>query len=34
MFVRTKKELPTDEVSKNAILLHRANFIYKEMLQK
>lgn len=31
MFVKTKKETPTDEVSKNAILLHKANYVYKEM---
>lgn len=31
IFVKTKKETPTDEVSKNAILLHKANYIYKEM---
>lgn len=31
LFSKTKKEVPSDEVSKNAILLHKANFIYKEM---
>ena len=31
LFVKSKKELPEDEVSKNAILLHKASFVYKEM---
>lgn len=31
IFTKTKKEVPTDEVSKNAILLHRASYVYKEM---
>lgn len=31
LFLKSKKEVPTDEVSKNAILLHKANFVYKEM---
>jgi prolyl-tRNA synthetase len=31
LFTRTKKEAPADEVSKNAELLIRAGFIYKEM---
>jgi prolyl-tRNA synthetase len=31
IFVKSKKEDPTDEVSKNAILLHKASYIYKEM---
>jgi len=31
LFVRTKKEAPKDEVSKNAQLLLRAGFIHKEM---
>jgi len=31
LFTRTRKEAPTDEVSKNAILLTRAGFINKEM---
>jgi len=31
LFTRTRKETPTDEVSKNAILLIRAGFIHKEM---
>ncbi len=31
LFLKTKKEAPSDEVAKNAILLDRANFIYKEM---
>ncbi|MDP2788908.1 MAG: aminoacyl--tRNA ligase-related protein, partial [bacterium] len=31
LFTRTKKEAPSDEVSKNAELLIRAGFIYKEM---
>src|SRR3989338_2569479 len=31
LFTKTKKEVPTDEVSKNAELLIRGGFIYKEM---
>lgn len=31
LFTKTRKELPTDEVAKNAQLLIRAGFIYKEM---
>jgi prolyl-tRNA synthetase len=31
LFLKTKKEVPSDEVAKNAILLHKANYIYKEM---
>ena len=31
LFTRTRKEAPTDEVSKNAQLLIRAGFIHKEM---
>ena len=31
LFTRTKKEAPADEVSKNAELLIRGGFIYKEM---
>ena len=31
IFTKTKKEAPSDEVAKNAILLYRANYIYKEM---
>lgn len=31
LFTRTKKEAPSDEVSKNAELLIRGGFIYKEM---
>ena len=31
LFIKTRKEAPTDEVSKNAILLTRAGFIHKEM---
>jgi len=31
LFTKTKKEVPTDEVSKNAELLIRAGFIHKEM---
>jgi prolyl-tRNA synthetase len=31
IFTKTKKEVPSDEVAKNAILLYRANYIYKEM---
>lgn len=31
LFTKTRKEPPTDEVSKNAELLIRAGFIYKEM---
>lgn len=31
LFTRTKKEIPTDEVSRNAELLLRAGYIYKEM---
>ncbi len=31
LFTKTKKEIPTDEVSKNAELLLRGGFIYKEM---
>lgn len=31
LFTKTKKEAPTDEVSKNAELLIRGGFIYKEM---
>ncbi len=30
-FVKTTKQAPADEVSKNAQLLIRAGFIYKEM---
>ena len=31
LFTRTKKDVPKDEVSKNAQLLLRAGFIHKEM---
>lgn len=31
LFTKTRKETPSDEVSKNAILLIRAGFIHKEM---
>ncbi len=31
LFTKTKKDAPTDEVSKNAILLTRAGYIHKEM---
>lgn len=31
LFTKTRKEAPTDEVSKNAILLTRAGFIHKEL---
>lgn len=31
LYTKTRKEAPTDEVSKNAILLTRAGFIHKEM---
>ncbi len=31
LFIKTRKETPADEVSKNAILLTRAGFIHKEM---
>ena len=31
LFTKTRKEAPSDEVSKNAILLTRAGFIHKEM---
>src|SRR5574343_697288 len=31
LFTKTKKEAPADEVAKNAELLIRAGFIYKEM---
>ena len=31
LFTKTRREAPADEVSKNAILLTRAGFIYKEM---
>lgn len=31
LFTKTRKEAPTDEVSKNAILLTRAGYIHKEM---
>ena len=31
LFSKTSKETPRDEVSKNAVLLQRAGFIYKEM---
>lgn len=31
LFTKTKKEIPADEISKNAELLLRAGFIYKEM---
>ena len=31
LFTKTRREAPKDEVSKNAILLSRAGFIYKEM---
>lgn len=31
LFTKTRREAPTDEVSKNAILLTRAGFIHKEM---
>ena len=31
LFTKTRKEIPADEVSKNAIFLTRASFINKEM---
>ncbi|GAG22590.1 unnamed protein product, partial [marine sediment metagenome] len=31
LFTKTKKQVPKDEKSINAILLERAGFIYKEM---
>ena len=31
LFTKTRKELPADEVSKNAQLLIRAGYIHKEM---
>lgn len=31
LYIKTKKEAPSDEVSKNAILLTRAGYIHKEM---
>ena len=31
LFTKTKKEVPTDEVSKNAELLIRGGFVHKEM---
>lgn len=31
LYIKTRKEAPADEVSKNAILLTRAGFIHKEM---
>ncbi|MDB5194161.1 MAG: prolyl-tRNA synthetase [Parcubacteria group bacterium] len=31
LFTKTRKDAPSDEVSKNAILLSRAGYIYKEM---
>ena len=31
LFTKTRKEAPSDEVSKNAILLTRAGYIHKEM---
>jgi prolyl-tRNA synthetase len=31
LYTKTRKEVPSDEVSKNAILLTRAGFIHKEM---
>lgn len=31
LFIKTRKEAPADEISKNAILLTRAGFIHKEM---
>ena len=31
LFTKTRKEAPADEVAKNAELLIRAGFIYKEM---
>src|SRR5574343_1392897 len=31
LFTKTRKEAPADEVSKNAQLLIRAGFVYKEM---
>ena len=31
LFTKTRKEAPSDEVSKNAQLLIRAGFIHKEM---
>lgn len=31
LFIKTRKEAPSDEVSKNAILLTRAGYIHKEM---
>ncbi|HSE56775.1 MAG TPA: prolyl-tRNA synthetase, partial [Candidatus Paceibacterota bacterium] len=31
LFTKTKRENPTDEVSKNAQLLIRGGYIYKEM---
>ena len=31
IFVKTKKEVPSDETTKNATLLIKAGFVYKEM---
>src|SRR4051812_28879980 len=31
LYTKTRKEAPSDEVSKNAILLTRAGYIHKEM---
>lgn len=31
LFTKTRKEIPADEVSKNAQLLIRAGYIHKEM---
>ena len=31
LFTRTRREAPTDEVSKNAQLLIRAGYVHKEM---
>lgn len=31
LFTKTRKEVPSDEVSKNAQLLIRAGFVHKEM---
>ncbi len=31
LYIKTRKEAPSDEVSKNAVLLTRAGFIHKEM---
>jgi len=31
LFTKTKKDAPSDETSKNAILLYRAGFIHKEL---